>query len=137
MCLHSRATGVAWASTVRCPSIRRISISVSMAQYGSEHFKRPLLSVLVISDKVFHVMINIVVMGRLVTTWEYKLGHSHGVLFMSDSLSSVWGHSVHFSNMLSFSKGYFTQIFVRFLPNFMIHIVVMGKYRIAIVLVIC
>ena len=44
--------------------------------------------------------------------WDssYEL-HIYRVLFMSDSLISVWGHSVHFSKfpMLRFSKGYCSQ----------------------------
>ena len=37
-----------------------------------------------------------------------------GVLFMSDSLSSVWGHLVHFAKfpMLRFSKGYYSPSFI-------------------------
>ncbi len=38
---------------------------------------------------------------------------SYRVLFMSDCLSSVWGHSVHLTKfpMLRFSKGYSSGIF--------------------------
>ena len=52
------------------------------------------------------------------------------VLFISDSLSSVWRHSVHFAKfpMLGSSKGYCSQIF-HFQPNFIARMLVMRKYR--------
>ncbi len=81
-------------------------------------------------------------MGCLILEWNggkfETLGPSYcicGVLLMSDSLSSVWGQSVHFTKlmMFTFSKGYFSHIFfLRFLWNFMINMVVVGEYRVLI-----
>ncbi len=49
---------------------------------------------------------------------------------MCDSLSSVWGHLVHFANfpMLRFSKGYCCHNF-RSISNFIISMLVMREYR--------
>ncbi len=54
-----------------------------------------------------------------------------GFIFVCNSLSSVWGHSVHFAkfSMGRFSTGYYSHSFIQFQPNFMINMLVKGEYR--------
>ncbi len=51
------------------------------------------------------------------------------ILFASDSLSSVWGHSVHFAKfaILRFSKRYCFYSFYPFSTNFMESVVIRGN----------
>ncbi len=54
------------------------------------------------------------------------------VLFMADSLSLVWGHSVHFtkiSNFCNFKNSARLPIFILFHLNFMQGILIMQQYR--------
>ncbi len=50
---------------------------------------------------------------------------------MSDPMSLVWGHSLHFVKfpMLTFSKGYCSHSFI---INFIISMLVIGEYRLLI-----
>ena len=52
------------------------------------------------------------------------------VLFMSNCLSSVWGHLVHFAKfpMLRFQKATAPTVFTQFQPNFIVNMLVMRQY---------
>ncbi len=85
----------------------------------------------------FHMGVN----GKSAISWKRLLverngwkSETHGartcicrVLFMSDSLSSGWGHSVHLAKLLlAISKGYYSHSFSPFQPNFMAGMAIWG-----------
>ncbi len=53
------------------------------------------------------------------------------VLFMCDSLSSVWCNSVHFANfpMLRYSRATAPPVFIQYQPNLIQSMVINGKYK--------
>ncbi len=57
--------------------------------------------------------------------------HMCRVLLMLNSLSLVWGHSVHFAKfpMLRCSKGYCSPSFDQFQPNFIISMLVTREFK--------
>ncbi len=54
------------------------------------------------------------------------------VLFISDPLSSVWGHSVQVAKFPNFQKVTSSTIFIQLQPNFMKSMVIGGEYRLLV-----